>query len=119
MDAASLVMMLLVGGILGMVGQGVRTIVGLKKLSEKTKQDGKSFGEDFKPSTLIVSLIIGFIAGVLGIVSLDMGDEGVVDKATILTLLGIGYAGTDFIEGFIRKYSQVTGGPNVAHEGKK
>lgn len=114
MDAGTLVMTLLVGGILGMVGQGIRAIVGLKKVSDAAKEAGKGMGEEFKPATLVVSLVIGFVAGVLGIVSLDMGDEGVVDKATILTLLGIGYAGTDFIEGFIRKYPAVAQAANAA-----
>jgi len=40
------------------------------------------------------------VAGVLGIINI-MGEE--ISKEFIFTLIGIGYAGTDFIEGFIVK----------------
>ena len=103
MDPSTLVMKLILGGILGMVGQGARVVVGLKKLNDKANQQNQEFSDIFKTSTLVLSLMIGFIAGVLGVISIDMPQDDLIDKATVLTLLGIGYAGTDFIEGFLKK----------------
>jgi hypothetical protein len=56
-------------------------------------------------STLIISLLIGFIAGALAIIGIvDTSTPVAPDKELVLTLLGAGYAGTDLIEGFIKKY---------------
>ena len=90
------------GGVLGAVGQGIRVIVGIKKnLDEdsakkwedwfETKQLGISF---------IIALALGGIAGVLGAIEL-LGTE--ITKEFMITLIAIGYAGTDFIEGFMKR----------------
>ena len=104
MDPAMVVMQLLLGGILGMTGQGARVIIGLKKLYEEAaQQPGKSFASLFSPATLIVSLIIGFVAGVLAFLGSAGLDAELVDKNQMLATLGAGYAGTDFIEGFMKR----------------
>jgi hypothetical protein len=54
---------LLLAGLLGMVGQGVRAVVGLKKLNEDAAAQGVSSADLFIAARLIVSLLIGFIAG--------------------------------------------------------
>ncbi|MBI3716553.1 MAG: hypothetical protein HY255_11220 [Betaproteobacteria bacterium] len=100
-------MQLLLGGILGMVGQGLRVIVGLKKANDDAHQAGKDFAELFSGATLMTSLFIGFVAGVLAVISLpDMDPNCTIKdcKTLMVTLIGAGYAGTDFIEGFIKKY---------------
>ena len=103
MEPGILVMQLLLGGILGMTGQGARVIVGLKKLAEKASAEKKTLKDVFEPSTLVVSLIIGFVAGVLALIGLVGVDSELIDHSQMLAVLGAGYAGTDFIEGFIRK----------------
>ena len=102
MDLSELVMKLVLGGILGMVGQGLRAISGLKKVHDSATQSQKDFSALFQPSQLVVSLLIGFIAGVLAVLTIEMPEDG-VDKSTLFLLLGAGYAGTDFIEAFMRK----------------
>lgn len=104
---SEILLQLIIGGLLGVVGQMLRFIVGLKKLNEEAKDKNIPTAEMFQTSRFIISLIIGFIAGVLGIVSLSNFTADFFSKnlkETIITLLGIGYAGTDFIEGFIKKY---------------
>ena len=61
MDPSTLVMKLILGGILGMVGQGARVVVGLKKLNDKANQQNQEFSDIFKTSTLVLSLMNGFM----------------------------------------------------------
>jgi hypothetical protein len=59
----------------------------------------------FQGSALGISLLIGFIAGALAMIGISESFEAAKpSKELIVTLLGAGYAGTDFIEGFIKKY---------------
>lgn len=97
---------MLTGGLLGVVGQLIRFLVGYKKLNDEALKEGKSVSDLFQTRRFVISLIIGFVAGIIGIVSLSEFKESIFSekvKETTLTLIGIGYAGTDFIEGFIRK----------------
>jgi hypothetical protein len=93
----------LLGGLLGAVGQGVRAIIGLKKAREEAAQEGRTFAETFEPGRLMLSLAIGFVAGVLGLLTLDLGDGTRIAMQQVVTLIAIGYAGTDFIEGFMQR----------------
>lgn len=96
--------LILLGGLLGAVGQGIRVVVGLKKLNDQALQEKKEFSSLFSPSTLFISLLVGFIAGVLGVLSLPNVNVAKLDmNQVLLPLLGIGYAGADFIEGFVKK----------------
>ncbi len=95
-------MQLLVGGLFGALGQLIRIVVGMKKLNDKALHQKQSFGEAFNTSTLFLSILIGFVAGALGILPAKV-NLGAMSSDQILLLIGIGYAGADFIEGFIRK----------------
>lgn len=114
MSAQDWILVILVGGLLGAVGQGIRVIVGLKKLYDSSLQEGKAFSDNFNGPSLLFSLLIGFVAGVLGILSLSKVTATQIQMEQVLTLLGIGYAGADFIEGFIKKntpqFSSATAG---------
>jgi len=115
-DPTVVVMQLLLGGILGMTGQGARVIVGLKKVYEEAGKKRTSFAEEFSPSTLIVSLIIGFVAGVLAFIGIAGLDAELVDQQQMLATLGAGYAGTDFIEGFMKRTAVPAQAPGVKRE---
>jgi hypothetical protein len=105
MTAADWITGLLLGGLLGILGQGIRIIVGLKKLNDEASVQGKSFSSKFQGSRLGLSLLIGFIAGGLAVIGFaETPGFRNPSRELIVTLLGAGYAGTDFIEGFIRKY---------------
>ena len=96
---------ILLGGLLGILGQGIRIIVGLKKLNDEASAESVSFGSKFQAGRLGLSLLIGFIAGALAMIGFsDPPGMATPTKELIITLLGAGYAGTDFIEGFIHKY---------------
>jgi hypothetical protein len=95
---------LILGGILGMVGQGMRVIVGLKKIYESlgTEED---FGSKFDWSRLSISLVIGFIAGSFGMIlkiDYETVSTMVMTKDFMLSIIAIGYMGVDFIEGMMK-----------------
>lgn len=86
---------LLLAGFLGTVGQSIRALAGLKKLVES--------GGEFKATVLIVSLMIGFVSGVLAFLGV-YGADPTFELTTVymLSIIASGYAGTDFIEGFMK-----------------
>jgi hypothetical protein len=105
MSAVQWIALLALGGLAGMIGQGVRVIAGMKKIHDQVQQQNKKFGELFQLSQLLLSLLIGFIAGAVATLALNPGQSAVsIDRQSILTLLAAGYAGTDFIEAIIKKY---------------
>ena len=93
MTATDWVTGLLLGGLLGMLGQGIRIIVGLKKLNDEASVQGASFGSKFEGSRLGLSLLIGFIAGGLAVIGFAES-PGITtpSRELIVTLLGAGYA---------------------------
>ena len=142
MDVYTALAYIVLGGILGIVGQGARIIVGLKKhfdeedpemekrkkglderekkldeALEKAEQKDKEllireketilkekealtwFSWNQLKISLIIAFIIGGIAGVFGIIGV-FGET--INKEFMITIIGAGYAGTDFIEGFIK-----------------
>jgi hypothetical protein len=115
-NANDVLSLVLLGGTMGMVGQGARAIIGLKKRSDSSRS-APADTEDFDPSRLVVSLIIGFIAGAGAILSIGLGVIQDVDIKLLLALAAAGYAGTDFIEGFVGNISsaaKLTGGGSNA-----
>ena len=103
MDVNVLLMEILLGGVLGMVGQGARVIVGLKKLNDEAVATGRQFTGEFHANKLIVSLLIGFVAGVLAIIGGVGLESELVSKEAMMAIIASGYAGADFIEGFMKK----------------
>ena len=100
------------GGLMGAVGQGARTVVGLKKINDAAASAEVSSTDLFVASRVLVSLAIGFIAGsVTGIILIKVA-PGHPPQATpeqLFTLAAAGYAGTDAIEGFMSRISGSAG----------
>jgi putative chitinase len=105
---------LLVAGLLGMVGQGVRAVAGIKKMGDDAQAKGVSPASVFSPGWFLVSLVIGFIAGVIAGLSLGLSKllKTPDDMQLLLGIAAAGYAGTDFVEAFS---SRLSGGliPNI------
>src|SRR5260370_30660572 len=91
------------GAALGFLGQSVRVVVGLKKARDEAAALGKTFTEAFEPSTMLVSLLIGGVAGALAAIMALRPDTNIATE-TLLGLAAAGYSGADFIEGFIARY---------------
>lgn len=101
MDAVTTLVFVILGLLLGAVGQGARAVVGIKKQFDQAAQADSNieFQQWFNVQLLILSLAIGAIAGGLASLLL-MGKE--LNTELLLGLVAAGYAGTDFIEGFMK-----------------
>lgn len=113
MTATDVINNVLAGGLLGLIGQGIRMAVGLKKLSDENSR--REENEPVNASRLIISLFIGFVAGALYV----LVNEGLFkDDEYLFAIIAAGYAGADFIEGifttFINKRGNTPGGPSNA-----
>ncbi|WP_028526296.1 hypothetical protein [Runella limosa] len=93
---------LLLGGLLGATGQGIRAVMGVRKYREEAAA-GVAVNE-FSQGRLLSSIAIGFIAGVLATIPLldDFTKEPQWTEKMVLALIAAGYAGVDFIEGFLK-----------------
>ncbi|AOF89691.1 hypothetical protein [Sinorhizobium sp. RAC02] len=101
------------GGVMGLIGQGARTVIGLKKLHDENAAKGPNEQDSFIASRLVISLFIGFIAGVAAALLLDLGKLAAITVNDIDLLLGLaaaGYAGTDIIEAFVARLPTPAGG---------
>lgn len=94
-SSADILVTLLLCGLVGLLGQGIRATLGFKNAlaaAPDTRFDGSYFA---------VSLVIGFIAGDLAGVGIGLDRLARFDPANLHILIGIaaaGYAGGDFIE---------------------
>src|ERR1700758_4971538 len=92
---------ILLFGLMGLVGQGIRAAVGLK--SAATLAAGTPTQQSqFNAAYFFLSLMIGFIAGILAGLGLMAASKDLTtfhpDLTTLLGIAAAGYAGTDFIE---------------------
>lgn len=90
------------GALLGAIGQGARTVVGLKKVNDAASEANGSVRDMIETSRLLVSLAIGAIAGALAAISTVENVAG-IGTQQIVALIGAGYAGADFVEGFMAR----------------
>lgn len=93
---------ILLGGVLGMFGQVARVVVGMKKAMDEAAQKKVADSSVIDSRRLVVSLVIGFAAGGLGALAV-LPPGAAVTTETLLGLATAGYAGTDFIEGFMKR----------------
>ncbi len=91
----------------GALGQGVRTVVGLKKVNDAAAAGG---GDSITATRLATSLALGAIAGAFAALQLLRPDQkfGVTQ---IFTIAAAGYAGADFIEGFVQRVTGAVQAP--------
>lgn len=93
MSPIEILAFLALGAFLGATGQLARVLVGVKKNYKTSKKW-------FDLKRLIISTIIGSVAGTLtAIFFIDQE----IDKTLLFAVVAAGYAGTDAIEGIIRK----------------
>jgi hypothetical protein len=93
----------LLAAFLGVVGQLIRVVAGLKKESDKASAADQTLASKFNGQELFTSLGIAVAVGAIaGVLSAIQGAD-IHNKEGMLALLGAGYAGTDFIEAFMKK----------------
>lgn len=91
------------GAVVGGVGQGARAAVGIQKARDEATPEELEDGTWWDPSRLLLSFLVGAVAGVL-LVVVRAGQviDGDVSQQLLFTLVGVGYAGTDFVEGVLK-----------------
>ena len=96
---ADILSIILLCGLMGMVGQGVRAAVGLKNAGALASTT-PSQQSQFSAAYFVLSLMIGFIAGVVAGLASKMTSTPTdfSDPAVLLGLAGSGYIGADLIE---------------------
>lgn len=107
---------LVLAGLLGMAGQFVRAVGGLKKMNDEARAQGQRASELFVTSRLVTSLILGFVTGMAAAVSIGLNKLMPVRLDNTELLLGLaaaGYAGTDFLEAFGRNLASRSGLPGA------
>jgi hypothetical protein len=106
MTPVQLLSAILIAGLLGMLGQGIRAVAGLKKMNDDATANGASSADLFNAARLLVTLMVGFLAGVAGALAIGIGKltDGSLTAANateiLLSIAAAGYAGTDFLEAF-------------------
>lgn len=90
------------GGVVGALGQGVRMVVGFKKLHDATSGSNLGISDLVAMDRLLVPIGIGFVAGALAAAS-TITDLAHISGQQILAIAAAGYAGADFIEGFMSR----------------
>jgi hypothetical protein len=91
MDINVVLSHVVLGAILGMVGQSARVVIGLKKVLDQANSQGRTFSEEFSANVLVVSLIIGAVAGVLAVIAAVGLDSQLITKEALLAVIAAGY----------------------------
>jgi esterase/lipase superfamily enzyme len=107
-DSLALLCGLLVGGLVGLLGQTVRAIGGLRKLSKEAQRISVPAAELFSTSRFFLSLFGGFVVGMIAAIEVGVHSFMPIEPHYQIVLLGIaaaGYVGMDLIEAFVANYS--------------
>ena len=107
-NTQALLLGILLALVLGVFGQGVRVIAGLKKLADEAADKGQPMARDFVWTRFLLSLATGAVAGIAAFLGYWYGGASTgVDPTQAPVLFGIvaaGYSGADFIEAFVKKH---------------
>jgi|SRR5689334_1921924 hypothetical protein len=115
MTANQWLIVVTIGIIFGALGQGARVVVGMKKLYENSS-DSNPMSVMIDGVRLLISFGIGGIAGAFAAVTL-ISDMDKIEAQKLFAIAASGYAGSDFIEGFMGKISGSSGKPGPGTQG--
>lgn len=120
METQAVLLNLLLGLLLGMAGQVVRAVSGLRKLTAGVALPAPpapapipvapaapapvaapTAAEAFSWTQFGISLILGGVAGMTAAI-IVLGDGAKLSKEQIMGLIAAGYSGSDFLEGVIK-----------------
>lgn len=103
MDAGQTLTFIALGALLGAAGQGARVVVGLKKEIVAARAAAKPVDQWFDGRQLLVSFVLGALAGVLAAVW-QYGSDVRITRSLLLGFAAAGYAGADFIGGLMDRW---------------
>lgn len=94
--------LILLGVVMGVIGQGLRAAMGINKASLAAQAAGMRDEDVIHPWRTVMSLVLGGIAGALA--AITTASEGPISTEMLLGFLAAGYAGSDFIEGVVTRF---------------
>lgn len=104
MDAVQWLAYISLALLLGATGQVLRVVVGLKKLHDKSAATVEKV-EPLNAGKLIVSILLGAGSGAVAAIAMwkpEVVSHG-LERDFVGALIASGYAGSDFIEGFMER----------------
>jgi hypothetical protein len=101
MDAGQTLAFLALGGFLGLVGQFVRAIVGVKKDQRAAAAANPPQTQWFDAKELVIGLIVGTAAGVIAAIT-QLGPAVTISNSLAFGFVAAGYSGADFINGVMK-----------------
>lgn len=106
MDPYQILTTLLLGGLMGLLGQGARAVVGLKSMTDDATTLGVSSKDLFQAARLLTSLLIGVLVGIAAALTFIAGGGKWTDLDWhhLIGFAAAAYGGTDILEAFISKY---------------
>jgi len=106
MDATAVLEILVLGALMGMLGQGARAVIGLKTMTDYANAQGVSASDLFVAARLITSLLIGTLVGLASALVFYIDDGKATDLSSHILVgwAAAAYAGTDALEAFISQY---------------
>jgi len=104
MSAEQWLVVLLLAGLAGAGGQVARVVVGLKKLNDAAAAEGKTMADMIDVSRLSVSVLIGFVAGMLAAIGMFDPAKPEINGEVLMGFAAAGYLGADFIEGLMSRH---------------
>ncbi|HZM28517.1 MAG TPA: hypothetical protein VFB89_14310 [Gemmatimonadales bacterium] len=107
MESAQTLTFIVLGAVLGAAGQGARAVVGIKKEIVAARSEGRKVGEWFDGRELVISFVLGAVAGVLAAIW-QYAPDVQITRSLLLGFAGAGYAGADFISGLMDKWIPVS-----------
>ena len=116
MSVTDWLQLILLAGLSGAVGQCARIIIGIKKVNDQASATNQTMGSIVDLSRMVVSLLIGFVAGVLAVLAMEPNAQffQTIDAKLILAFAAAGYTGADFIEGLMSRYEPTPPPANAA-----
>ncbi|MBX3519607.1 MAG: hypothetical protein KF835_06255 [Xanthobacteraceae bacterium] len=103
MTAAEWLYYILLGGVMGVLGQGIRATVGLKKVNEQADLEKLNFSNVFELPLFLTSIALGFTAGAAAALA-SYAPGMTIDIKFLMALAVAGYTGSDFIESFVKSH---------------
>ncbi|MEP3847711.1 MAG: hypothetical protein ABJM43_20385 [Paracoccaceae bacterium] len=107
------------GAMFGLIGQLIRTTMGLRKLHRSVGDAAADFQTSLNLPQLVISLFLGALAGLMASISMlsipgntdtiAFKDGGNISAAFISAIVAAGYAGGDFLEGIMKKHDKPRG----------
>lgn len=103
MDTTHTLTFVALGALLGLAGQGVRAVIGIKKEIDDPKNANKTVNEWFDGKEMTISFILGAVAGILAALT-QYASNVELTKNLLFGFVAAGYSGADFIGGFMQKW---------------